>query len=303
MLGSVGRQKWLDRPSYRLEHILTFAFNAFGGSRDRVTNALHGVWLGHPVHPPLASVSTGAIGTTVALDAISVLPGRPALHLRDASRFTRGALGLGILGNVGAAVTGLADWQHTHVQSRRVGLVHGALNTVAMGLYAMSWWDRGRGRHLRGIAASMLGYGITLGSGYLGGAMVFGSGLGMDHAGERLNLEDWTAVLPLASLPEKQLQRLHVDGAELVLYRTGQQVSAFGAYCPHLGAPMSDGWIDRDRIVCPWHGSRFAVESGTVLRGPATAALPCYQTRLVDGVIELRGGDPNRSVEGEGAAQ
>ncbi|EUA34637.1 rieske domain protein [Mycobacterium xenopi 3993] len=29
------------------------------------------------MHPPLASLTSGAIGTTVALDAVSLLPGRP----------------------------------------------------------------------------------------------------------------------------------------------------------------------------------------------------------------------------------
>jgi len=39
---------------------------------------------------------------------------------------------------------------------------------------------RRRGRHLRGMAISALGYGITVGS-YLGGALVFGSGIGIDQ--------------------------------------------------------------------------------------------------------------------------
>jgi hypothetical protein len=53
---------------------------------------------------------------------------------------------------------------------------------------------------------------------------------------------------------------------------------------------MSDGWIDRGRIVCPWHGSRCAADSGQVLRGPAIAPLPCHVTRVRNGVIELRSG-------------
>jgi len=66
-------------------------------------------------------------------------------------------------------------------------------------------------------------------------------------------------------------------------------VLAVGERCPHLGAPMSDGWIDRGRIVCPWHGSRFACPTGEVLRGPATAALPSYPTRVRDGFVEVCG--------------
>ncbi len=293
-LSVIGRQEWLDRPSYRFEHFLGMVFNALGGARDRVTNVLNGVWLGHPVHPPLASFTSGAIGTTVALDALSVLPGRPASEVLDASRFARRALGLGILANLGSAVTGVTDWQHTHEEDRRIGLMHGLLNMFATGLYILSWWDRHRGRHVRGIATSALGYGITVGSSYMGGALVFESGIGTDQSGQRLRSQSWTPVLALESLRDGKPQQVEVDGVGLVLCRIGDgQVSAFGEYCPHMGAPMADGWVDRSRIVCPWHGSRFDVESGEVLRGPSAASLPCYQTRIRDGMIELRGDTRN----------
>jgi hypothetical protein len=127
----IGQQEWLDRPSYRFEHLLSFGYNATGGARDRIANALNGVWLGHPVHPPLASLTTGAIGTTVALDALTILPGRPKSEVVDASRFASRALGLGIVANLGSALTGVTDWQHTHERDRRIGLVHGLLNVVA----------------------------------------------------------------------------------------------------------------------------------------------------------------------------
>ena len=287
----IGRQRWLDRPSYRFEHLVGITFNSLGSARDRVANALHGVWLGHPVHPPLASLTSGAIGTTVGLDALSLLPGRPKSELVDASRFATRALGLGILANLGSAVTGVADWQHTHDEDRRVGLVHGVFNSLATGLYIMSWLDRRRGRHGRGILTSALGYGVMVGASYLGGALVFDSGIGIDHSGERLRTPDWTPVLSVASLTNGKPQRVEVDGVGLVLCRTGNdgQIAAFGEFCPHLAAPMSDGWVDRGWLVCPWHGSRFDVCSGEVVRGPSAAPLPRYQTRINDGMIELRG--------------
>ncbi|WP_082951825.1 Rieske 2Fe-2S domain-containing protein [Mycobacterium sp. 852002-51057_SCH5723018] len=259
-------------------------FAAMGRYRDRVSNALHGTWLGHPLHPALTSVPTGAVAATVAMDAVSVLPGR-ASAWRDASRF---ALGVGIVGSVGAAATGLTDWQHTHEESRRIGLVHGILNGFATGLYALSWWDRGRGRHRRGVFTSAVGYGLALGSGYLGGCLVYETGTGVDRSGARLTGERWTPVLPATAL-DGQPQRVDVEGVGVVLYRSDGRVLAVGERCPHLGAPMDDGWIDRGRIVCPWHGSRFACESGKVLRGPATAALPNYPVRVRDGLIEVRG--------------
>ncbi len=288
-MSAIGRQEWLDRPSYRLEHVLSFAYNGLGRARNTVTNALNGVWLGHPVHPPLASLSSGALGTTVGLDALSLLPGQPAAEVLDASRIASHALGLGILASIGSAITGVTDWQHTHEEERRVGLVHGLVNLAATALYAQSWWDRRQGRRHRGIALTALGYAITVGGSYLGGALVFESGIGIDRSGERLRAKEWTPVLPASSLNGKPV-RVEVDGVGLVVCRTEPgEVSAFGEFCPHLAAPMADGWVDRGRLVCPWHGSWFAADSGDVLRGPAAAPLPCYQARLVDGMVEVRG--------------
>jgi nitrite reductase/ring-hydroxylating ferredoxin subunit/uncharacterized membrane protein len=292
VLSAIEHQEWLDRPSYRFEHLLSFGYNALGGARNTVTNALHGAWLGHPVHPPLASLTSGALGTTVALDALSLLPGQPATEVLDASRFASRALGLGILASIGSAITGTTDWQHTHEEARRVGLVHGLVNLAATALYAQSWWDRRQGRHRRGIVLTALGYAITLGGSYLGGALVFESGIGIDQSGQRLRAGEWTPVLPASSLNGKPV-RVEVDGVGLVVCQTKPgEVSAFGEFCPHLAAPMADGWIDRGRIVCPWHGSWFGAESGEVLRGPSAAPLRRYEARLIDGVVEVRGKEP-----------
>lgn len=263
---------------------MTLAYAMLGRRREQVSNALHGTWLGHPVHPALTAVPTGAVTTMLALDAASTIPGGDA-GLRAASRT---ALGVGVLGSVAAMLTGLTDWQHTHERSRRVGLVHGLLNATATALYAASWRERRRARHLRGVGLSTLGYGITMAGGYLGAALVYGAGVGVDVSGPRLTAQTWRPVLP-ASAMNGEPRRLEVDGVGVVLHRDGDTIIAVGERCPHLGAPMADGWVDRGRVVCPWHGSRFECDSGDVARGPATAALPTYPTRIRDGVIEIKG--------------
>lgn len=279
---TLGRQRWLDRPSYRVEHALTFAFAVFGRHRDKVSNALHGTWLGHPLHPVLTSLPMGAAATAVILDASSVLP--RARGLRNASQ---SVIGLAVIGNVAAAASGVTDWQHTHEESRRIGFVHGIVNGIATVLYAVSWRERRHRRFARGMACSAVGYGLTLGSGYLGGAMVYELSTGVHRKSARSRVDEWTPALPVAALDGRP-RRVDVAGVGVVLYRDDNHVLAVGEWCPHLGAPMSDGWTDRGRVVCPWHGSRFAYESGEVVRGPATSALPCYSTRVRDGIVEVR---------------
>jgi Rieske Fe-S protein len=40
--------------------------------------------------------------------------------------------------------------------------------------------------------------------------------------------------------------------------------------------------------VCPWHASRFALEDGRIINGPAVHPQPCLETRIRNGKIEVR---------------
>ena len=42
-------------------------------------------------------------------------------------------------------------------------------------------------------------------------------------------------------------------------------------------------------MVCPWHGSEFALEDGRVINGPATQSQPCLDVREHAGQIEVKG--------------
>lgn len=53
-----------------------------------------------------------------------------------------------------------------------------------------------------------------------------------------------------------------VAGAELVCWRGADgEVHAGPASCPHLGADLCTGTVDRGQLVCPWHGLRLTGRS------------------------------------------
>ena len=109
---------------------------------------LHGVWLGHPLHPVLTDVPFGAWTVALTLDALESLSGRDELGPgADA------AVAIGLAGAIGAAATGAVDWQATDDPARRVGLVHGLLNSGAALLYAASLLRR-RAATARRVAAT-----------------------------------------------------------------------------------------------------------------------------------------------------
>ncbi|HXT33492.1 MAG TPA: DUF2231 domain-containing protein, partial [Vicinamibacterales bacterium] len=130
----------LDRIAEPLSKAVRGAYDAAGPAGQRLKDAAHGVWLGHPLHPVFTDLPLGAWTTALALDCTA----NGDEGRRRAATF---AMGVGLAGALGAAVTGLTDWSETQGESRRTGLLHGLLNITATTLFATSWAMRQRDSH------------------------------------------------------------------------------------------------------------------------------------------------------------
>ncbi len=94
-------------------------------------------------------------------------------------------------------------------------------------------------------------------------------------------------VLPLAEVARGRMRSCRVGERELVVCHTRDGVFAVDNICTHALARMSEGYLKGTRITCPWHGASFDVRTGAVLGGPATIPLAAYQTRIVNGMVEV----------------
>lgn len=70
--------------------------------------------------------------------------------------------------------------------------------------------------------------------------------------------------------PASELTPGTVTGAgQWAVGSAGGNRFAVSRRCRHLYADLAKGSIDREGcLVCPWHGSRYDVESGRMVRGP-----------------------------------
>ncbi len=270
----------IDRIAEPLSQAVRTAYDAAGPRGRQVKNALHGVWLGHPLHPVFTDVPLGAWTTALALDLAA--DGDPGM--RRAATF---AMGVRLAGAAGAAVTGLTDWSETDGRSRRTGLVHGLLNVAATTLFATAFALRRNDAHGGGRLCAWTGYAIALGAAYLGGDLVYGQRIGVTHADAELP-QDATPAIESAALQENTMIRARAGEADLLLVRQRGRVCGLVHACAHLGGPLSEGTLKDGSVVCPWHGSEFALEDGRVLNGPATHNQPCVVVRERDGRIEVQ---------------
>lgn len=289
---AIGKQEWLEAAS---EPVATAIRNAFVGDAGRqVKNALHGTWLGHPLHPVLTDIPVGAWTTAMVLDALEGLSGNEGIGAgADA------AVALGLAGAVGAAITGATDFSESDGRGRTIGMLHGMLNLVAAGLYTGSlFMRRSRKTRSQGVAMSMLGYAIASASAYLGGHLVFGEQLGVDHTAtpDATQPRDFRAVIAEADLPEETPTRVEVEDTAIVLVKRAGRIFALSATCPHLGGPLDEGKLVGDAIQCPWHMSELALDDGHVVNGPTTFPARCYDVRIVAGQVEVRAASKQAST-------
>ena len=147
--------------------------NAVVGLVDRllpkgaVRAVLSGKPIGHPAHPALVAVP---IGSWLAASFLDLTGG-------DA-KAARRLVAFGSVSALPAVATGANDLLATSGAQRRVGLVHAALNDVALGWYLASWRARRRGSRLRGSVYALAGAATVSASGWLGGHLSYVLGAG-----------------------------------------------------------------------------------------------------------------------------
>ena len=211
-------QPVLDSIAEPLSRAVRDAYELAGPVGQQAKNAMHGVWLRHPLHPVFTDLPIGAWTTGLVLDAI-------AARTRDRAMEEAGdvAIAVGLAGAAGAAVSGVYD--------QRVGVMHAAVDGP----------------------------------------------------------ESFTAVARSADVPDGSMRRVRHDDLDLLIVRQHGRLCALAHSCAHLGGPLSEGTLKDGSVVCPWHGSEFALDDGRVINGPATQSQPCLEVREHAGQIEVKG--------------
>jgi nitrite reductase/ring-hydroxylating ferredoxin subunit/uncharacterized membrane protein len=249
---------------------------------------LHGGrWVGHPLHPALSDLPIGLWTGVVVLDATDL--GSAPRRGIDAAGVLSAA---GILAAGATALTGLSDWTVGEDQDRRVGLFHGLLNTVGLGLQGASLGTRMAGHRGAARALGAASLTVTAAAGYLGGHLVFTRGVMVNRVAWTTGPRRWTRALQEADLPDDSPTAAEAEGRQVMLYRHHGRLYALDNICSHAGGLLSRGAVADLTVTCPLHGSRFALADGCVTRGPASQPQPVLPTRIRSGWIEVRGSQP-----------
>ena len=275
----LGRAETLDRPAETLS-------SAYGAAvkPGRLKDALSGTWLGHALHPLLTDATLAFFMSASTLDLIGGSEARPA-----AKRLIQA----GLASVLPTAVTGMNEWADTTRSDesvRRIGLVHAGSNVAATALYAASLLARRAGNGRLGAALGFAGLGALTFGGHLGGHLSYSHGVGVDQTTFAAPPREWTRALAEHELRDGDATAVYVDGVRVLVTRQGGRWHALADRCCHRGGPLHRGEFREGCVTCPWHGSTFRLEDGSVVRGPAAYPQPAYDVRIegVDVLVRPR---------------
>lgn len=275
-VAAVERSQTLDTLGQRLGELVSKVLRP-----GKVKDLLSGTWLGHPAHPMLTDVAIGSWTSALVLDVAG------GAWSSDAAETL---VGLGVLTAGPTALTGLSDLADLGTPPERaLGAAHAMGNAVAICLFGASWLARRRGNGRLGTTLSLAGAAAMTGAAFLGGHLTLRKGIGVDHTAFEEPVGEWTGVLDEGELAPGEPRLVRAGGNDVMLYRgPGGPIVAVADRCNHAGGPLHEGSVHAGCVTCPWHASQFDLADGSVVRGPATAPQPSYETRVRDGKIEVR---------------
>ena len=107
-------------------------------------------------------------------------------------------------------------------------------------------------------------------------------------------MSDWINIDAVDNFKHGHGRVVDLGELQIAIFNVNGEYYAVEDSCSHdhspiLGCPSgAETVLDGEEIICPRHGSRFCLKTGTALTPPAYEALAVFPVRIVDGVVQTR---------------
>ena len=98
-------------------------------------------------------------------------------------------------------------------------------------------------------------------------------------------MADMQRAAALDDIPQDGSLAVEVDGVDVALVRTDDEVFAIHDECSHASVALSEGEVEGCEIECWLHGSMFDLRTGKPTNLPATEPVDIYPVKVEDGAV------------------
>lgn len=93
-------------------------------------------------------------------------------------------------------------------------------------------------------------------------------------------MAEWIRVCATSELPQPgEVAEANLQGKAVCVANRGGRFSILDNECPHRGGPLSQGWIEGDTVLCPWHAWAFHLDTG-IVEAPEQGRVKVYPARI-----------------------
>ncbi len=101
-------------------------------------------------------------------------------------------------------------------------------------------------------------------------------------------MADFVKLTNISDVEQGKMKSFEIEYEKILLCNIDGEFFAVSNECSHDSAPISDGHLDGDQIVCPRHGARFCLKNGEVKAPPAVAPISTYELKIVNDEILIK---------------
>ena len=96
-------------------------------------------------------------------------------------------------------------------------------------------------------------------------------------------------VAEISQVPPGTGKAVQAGAKQVAIFNVGGTFYALDSLCIHRHGPLAEGTLEGTIRHVPWHGSKFDVTSGQVVKGPASLPVSAYPVRVegTDVLVEI----------------
>jgi nitrite reductase/ring-hydroxylating ferredoxin subunit len=98
---------------------------------------------------------------------------------------------------------------------------------------------------------------------------------------------DFVTVAKVGEIPAGEGRAFAVNGRMVAVFLVEGQYSAIDDFCPHMGASLAGGYVEKGTVTCPWHAWRFCTHDGKWLDNPKIG-VEAFEVRVAGDEIQVR---------------
>lgn len=99
---------------------------------------------------------------------------------------------------------------------------------------------------------------------------------------------DFSDGVDVSSLSNGDIISGKVGSRDAILVRSKDKFYILDAFCSHYHAPLKDGLVIDNEILCPWHHARFNLQTGMAICAPAFDPIKGWRAEIIGDKVVAR---------------